>query len=301
MNTILTSTSGGLDARAVEPFFASLRLSGYRDAVVVFAAHVSDDCRAMMRSYQADVIDFDYRGMPTLRSLAARLQHGARMVGKYYRRRRAGENETNYLFFNNARFFCYQDYLKGLKEKPGFVLLADIRDIVFQSDPFSFPFERGLSVATECVSRRIMQSWCAIKGMAESVGAVETLRMARRNIICAGTTVADYETMMAYLEWMTASMRRRFFWGLLEGIDQGLHTALVHRRRITPTHRYVNWRGPFLTMDSEVVLPKNKNGEGYLCNDDGTVVPIVHQYDRVAALYRPGEARPACWKLYHEN
>ena len=298
MNTILTSTSGGLEAAAIEPFFYSLRASGCKADVVVFAANISAECQALLKQYQATVVDFDYRGMPSLRSLSDRLRAGSRAAYRYYRRPRADAKEHAYLFFNNARFFCYRDYLLNMREKPGLVFLSDLRDVVFQTDPFSWPFQPGISVAVECTSRKIKDSWAAVKGLLESTSVRETCRLARHDIVCAGTTMADYGTMMKYLELMTAGINRRFFWGLLDGIDQGLHTYFTHNRLISPTHYYTNWTGPFLTMDSEVVLPKHKNAEGYLCNEDGSIVPIVHQYDRVKGLYQPGEKVPPCWKYY---
>jgi hypothetical protein len=80
-----------------------------------------------------------------------------------------------------------------------------------------------------------------------------------------------------------------------------LHTYFALKRLITPLQCYTNWNGPFLTMDREVVQPQSKNAEGYLCNRDGSVIPIVHQYDRVKNLYAAGEKRPACWKLYKSS
>jgi hypothetical protein len=298
MNLILTSTSGGLAAEEIEPFFHSLRLSGYDERVVVLASNISSECRALLKTYSADIVDFDYRGIPTLSRRSDRLRQGFRKVREYYRGHRSGEKEFAHLFFNNARFFRYRDYVLSLREKPDRILLADIRDIVFQAHPFSFPFQSGLSVASENTRRKIIHSRCALKGMFESVGLLETCRSLRRNIICAGTTVADHDTLLRYLELMVSGIKRRFFFALLEGIDQGLHTHCVHNRMIPPVHCYTNWNGPFLTLDSEVVLPKNKNREGFLCNEDGSVIPIVHQYDRVKELYRAGETRPECWKLY---
>jgi hypothetical protein len=298
VNTILTSTSGGLDAAAIKPFFHSLRLSGCNDEVVVFASDISPECRALLKDYQAKVVDFDYRGIRFFHGRSQRLSQGFKAVYRYYRTHRAGQKEPAYLFFNNARFFYYRDYLSGLRDKPDRVLLADIRDVVFQSNPFSYPFLPGISVASENTKRKIIHSRGAIKGMFESVGLLETCRFLGREIICAGTTLADFETMLKYLDRLTSGIRRRFFYALLDGIDQGLHTYFAHQRVITPLHCYTNWNGPFLTMDREVVLPQNKNHEGYLCNQDGSVIPIVHQYDRVKSLYRPDEKRPACWALY---
>jgi len=296
MNTILTSTSSGLDADAIEPFFYSLRLSGYQDDVVVFASRISGECRALLQKYRATVIDFDYRGMPILRSRSRRLFWYLKMILGYYGSHRWSEKDFRYLIINCSRFFCYRQYLSGLPNKPGFVLMADIRDIVFQRDPFSFPFQPGLSVTTEC--RKIIQSRGAIKQLWETVGWRETWQLARRDIVNCGTIVADFDTTMKYLDLLTSYFNRSFFWSLIEGIDQAMHTYFVHKQLLAPIHYYYNWNGPFLTLDSEVVLPQHKNREGLLCNQDGSVIPLVHQYDRIKELYRRDEARPACWKYY---
>jgi hypothetical protein len=298
VNTILTSTSGGLDARDIEPFFSSLRLTGYRGAVIVFVSNVSPACRALLEDYQARTVDFDYRGIPTLQNRTQRVWQGLKGAWNYYRSQPRGRQEPAFLFFNNSRFFAYHDYLLRVRDKPGLVMLADIRDVVFQRDPFSFPYQPGLSVASENTRRRIIHSRGAIKGMFESVGLLKTCRCLRHTIICAGTTIADYATMMRYLELITSDIKKRFFYALFDGIDQGLHTYYAHHQPIAPVQCFINWHGPFLTLDREVILPECKNHEGYLCNRDGSVIPIVHQYDRVKELYRPGETRPECWKLY---
>jgi hypothetical protein len=298
MNAILTSTSGGLSAAAIEPFFHSLRLSGCQDDVVVVASRISGETSALLSRYGARVLDLDYQGRPVVLNRAQRLRWTARLLSHYWRRRLGRKPDFRYAIFNCARFYSCYDYLAGLAVKPEFVMLADIRDVLFQRHPFSFPFQPGLSVATE---RRVnRQSWCAIKMLLESVGPVETWRMAPLDIVNCGTIVADYPTMMKYLEQVTAHFHRRFMWAVLEAIDQAVHTYIVHQQLVSPVHRFFNWNGPFLTLDNEVVRPGDKTKEGYLCNRDGSVVPIVHQYDRVQNLFRPGETRPACWNLYRQ-
>jgi hypothetical protein len=191
---------------------------------------------------------------------------------------------------------CYRDYLANLTEKPQFILMADVRDVVFQSNPFAYPFPAGLSVASECVRSSIGSSRGNAKWLWEVAGIRELRRLSGRTPICSGTTVGDYATIQPYLELMTTHLRRKFFWGMFDAIDQGLHNYFVHNQMVAPLRIYTNWNGPFLTLDSEVVSPEQKNPEGFLCNRDGSVVPIVHQYDRIKNLYRPGEPRPECWQ-----
>ena len=184
------------------------------------------------------------------------------------------------------------------RKRRALVLLADVRDVVFQSNPFSFPFPPGLSAASECTRGTIRQSHGNKKWLWEAVGWRQMRRLTGKTAVCAGTTLADHATMTKYLELMTSHLNRRFFWALFDSIDQGLHNYFVHNRLIAPLTIHTNWNGPFLTGDSEVVGPKNKNREGYLCNDDGSIIPVVHQYDRIPGLFKPGEAKPQCWKFY---
>jgi hypothetical protein len=203
------------------------------------------------------------------------------------------------LIVNCWRFFGFKNYLVSLKVKPHFILLADVRDVVFQSNPFSAPLMPGISVASECVSSTIGRSRGNSKWLWEAAGFRQMRKLADFTPVCSGTTLADYRTMMNYLEMMTEHLNRSFFWGMFDAIDQGLHNYFVHNHMIAPLRVFTNWNGPFVTLDSEIVLPENKNSEGYLCNRDGSIIPIVHQYDRIKELYKSGETKPPCWKFYH--
>lgn len=66
---------------------------------------------------------------------------------------------------------------------------------------------------------------------------------------------------------------------------------------IKPLQIHTNWHGPFLTLDSETVRLGNKNADGWLCNQNGSVVPIVHQYDRIKGLYQKNETVPPVWQF----
>jgi hypothetical protein len=295
MNLVLTSIYG-LSTEIVEPFFYSLRLSGYTDQTVAIVTHITDDCRSMLTRYEATVIESEYHGLPmTYASLARRLRLAPGAIYRAYWKHR---RDVRCLLVNCWRFFRFQEYLQHTAASPAFVLLADVRDVVFQGNPFSYAFPPGLSAASERAGGTIGQSRGNSKWLWEAAGTRELRRLADRTPVCSGTIVADGPTMRRYLDLMTEYLRRRFFWGLFDAIDQGLHNYFVHNRMITPLRVFENWDGPFLTLDSEVVTPERKTPEGFLCNRDGTRVPIVHQYDRVRDLYREGEPRPACWKFY---
>ena len=285
----------GMNAEAIEPFFHSLRISGYADEIVVFAASIPEESRALLRKHKATVVDVENRGVPvTYASLGGKLCRApVALYRAYWKYRR----DVSCLIVNCWRFFRFRDYLRLLPKLPEFVLLADVRDVVFQSDPFSFAFAPGLSAASEHCGSTIGQSRGNAKWLWEVGGLGQLRKHARATPICSGTIVADGSTMRDYLELMTEHLRRCYFWGLFDAIDQGLHNYFVLNQMIEPLRVFENWQGPFLTLDSETVTPERKTREGYLCNRDGSLVPIVHQYDRVRDLFQPGEPRPECWRV----
>jgi hypothetical protein len=294
MNLVMTSIFG-MNAEAIDPFFRSLRTSGYRDEIVVFVAAIPEESRELLRSHQATVIDVENRSLPvTYASLGKKLCLAPAVVFRAYWKFR---RDVSCLIVNCWRFFRFHSYLQTLPKQPDYVLLADVRDVVFQSDPFAFRFPPGLSVASERSGGTIGQSRGNSKWLWECAGYRQWRKLSGCTPVCSGTIVADGATMKRYLELMTQHLRRSYFWGLFDAIDQGLHNYFVHNRMIAPLQIFENWQGPFLTMDSEVVTPERKTREGYLCNRDGSVVPIVHQYDRVKNLYHPGEPLPECWKF----
>ena len=292
-NLVLTSVYG-LSAEKVEPFLYSLRHCGCTDDLVVFANQISPECRAMLLQYQARLVEFESFGSQlAYAGLAERLASIPRAAYRAYVQHR---RDVRCLIINCWRFFGFFEYLNQLQNKPDYVLLSDIRDVVFQANPFVF--SPGLSVASECVRGTIRSSPGNSKWLWEAAGFLELIKLGKCTPVCAGTTAADYPSMIKYLAFMTEQLRKRYFWGLFDGVDQGLHNYLVYNRLVQPLHLQTNWNGPFLTLDSETVSPRNKTKDGYLCNEDGSVIPIVHQYDRIKDLFQKGKPRPPCWKFY---
>ncbi len=301
MDMVLTSIYR-LGAKTIEPFFRSLRLSGFTGPVVVLVAEIPEDCRTLLRRYDTTVVDIEYNGLPlSYLSLASKLWQSPKVIYRAYLKGGFWKKDSSRLLINCWRYFCARDYLGKLTRRPEFVLLADVRDVVFQSDPFTYPFKPGLSAASECTRGTIGGSRGNLKWLWEVAGWREMRRLSDRAPICSGTTMADDATMTAYLDLMTQHMRRCYLWGLFDAIDQGLHNYFVHNRMIEPLHLCFNWKGPFLTLDSEIIRPESKNRDGYLCNSDGSVIPIVHQYDRIKDLYRQGEPTPACWNFLNNT
>ncbi len=178
----------------------------------------------------------------------------------------------------NYRHYLYLDFLRRNSSIDA-VMLSDVRDVFFQSDPFEMLDEK-ITVAVEDMT---------IEGCAINSNWIRTIfgqdyfdSVAKRKIICAGTTIGNYESILAYEEEMIVLLEK---WhnGLDSGesnmvIDQAIHNywCLQHKDSIIYSN---NETGSILTMGHTQNFRFNR--EGNLINSQGEPYSVIHQFDRV--------------------
>jgi hypothetical protein len=249
---IITSITG-YRVEQVDPFFRTLRL--YYDGPVVVLAGVID---TPMREYlKRQKVDIHY----------------------------AGQLNVNRYHWNNFRFLFLNMLLDNsqidLKHAP-WTLHCDCRDVIFQANPVESRwlgfYPSAIHVALE--NNFIKSSRGNLKWMLRTMGLWKTFLMRNCRVSCAGTTIADPSSLRSYVDLMAEGILRRPFIGRWSGTDQALHNWLLWQNPFNLNiHYHPNWQGQFLTLDSEKL--RNKDAQGRWINGDGTVIPIIHQWDRV--------------------
>lgn len=177
------------------------------------------------------------------------------------------------------------DYLPYLEEHDwANVMLADTRDVVFQVNPSTEMRARsGLCVGIETPLYTLGSEFWNSRWIKAVYGARTLAELADRPVSCAGVTFGDGAAMRAYVRAMSRELLARPFRSTWHGTDQAVHNVLLWTGRLGTFHRMQSLHGPIATLnatpvdDLEVV-------DGRLRNDDGTVVCVVHQYDRVDGL-----------------
>jgi hypothetical protein len=190
----------------------------------------------------------------------------------------------------------YYDYL--LKHGRSFanVLITDVKDVVFQRDPFSFLVSERIHVAMENPAIPIGACPWTSRWLLAGYPAEVLERLKDKEMSCAGTTLAPVPLMIRYLELMLveiAAMRDAY-----ECADQAAHNVLLHDGNLDPVERLRNFDGPIVTVGSEPRFALNENEE--LVNRDESVIALVHQYDRHPELVRIFEAKavPSAWRRW---
>jgi hypothetical protein len=176
----------------------------------------------------------------------------------------------------NFRHYLYYDYLLRHHRKFSNVLITDVKDVVFQKDPFGFGIEQKIYVAVENPEIRISGNPWTAKWILKGYDEATLSSLNDKEVICAGTTLAPTPLMMGYLKRLITEFFR--VKNAYKCADQAMHNVIIHTEQVQPFHRCYNFHGPMLTLDTQADYLLN--GAKELVNKDGSVVPIVHQYDR---------------------
>ncbi|RZK23422.1 MAG: hypothetical protein EOO56_05105 [Hymenobacter sp.] len=180
----------------------------------------------------------------------------------------------------NFRHYLYYDYLLKQKGDFGKVLLTDVRDVVFQQDPFSFEMQDALYVAMESRRRNTGDCQYNVEWIQKGYGAEVLAEMAPHVISCAGTTLGPATRIHTYLETLLKEIiTLRDAYGCA---DQAAHNRLLQQDRLGPVVRLYNEDTPVLTVGAELTFALD--AAGYVLDGKGNRPTIVHQYDRHPSL-----------------
>lgn len=165
-----------------------------------------------------------------------------------------------------------------LNERPWVrnALLTDVRDVVFQGDPF-VPEVAGLEFYAECDAPLKAHDF-NMKYLRAVAGDCFAESMAEQPCICVGTVMGPREALSRFcrLILMLGAIPRSEIGGAF-GADQASCNLAVHLGLI---------EGQVFANHSRVATLGMVAGDrlafvdGVICNPDGSASPVVHQYDR---------------------
>jgi hypothetical protein len=262
------------------PFVVSLRQSGYTGDVVLFVNRVDEETKRQLRTHGIELREFHYRG-PEVRNSAYVAWPYVRWLGHlpvpFALKKSILRPIVNVPW---VRMILYYDFLTSAPGRYGQVMLTDVRDVIFQADPFARSPGPGLRAFLEDESMRIGNSQANIQWITELFGQETLERLGPLPISCSGTTIGDAESMRNYLRafievaFTVRSTR-------LNGGDQGIHNFLVHGALKPTTTLLRNGEAEVLTMgylgrEGEFAM----DAEGRLVDAKGQLFNVLHQYDR---------------------
>lgn len=193
----------------------------------------------------------------------------------------------------NWRFFHYLHFLQANRRLFSQVLLTDVRDVVFQTDPFEGVPARCLWFFQE-YSALTLGSEPSNRFWVETAYGSEGLQRIQQNgILCAATMMGGTGSMIEYLRRLTAELiRLTTIAGGGFGSDQAAHNWLYWSGLFPEAEVKENFLGPVATLALEPLERLKFDGRGRLLNHDGRPAPMLHQYDRHPEVVQRITAHP---------
>jgi hypothetical protein len=196
----------------------------------------------------------------------------------------------------SARFLDALQAIEALYPDAATILLSDVRDVVFQAEPFTPP-PAGVEFVIEAEPRTLAEHGANLRWISALAGAGVARSVAGAPCVCSGTILGPREGILRLIRQMLLLMAvPRSAVPASFGADQAAvnliaHWGLVGGASVLPNHRRVATIGMMepgrLTLDPA----------GVIRGVDGGASAIVHQYDRHPALKAAMDAR---WEVAAE-
>lgn len=173
-----------------------------------------------------------------------------------------------------------------LRERPYVrrALMTDIKDVVVQADCFSHLEGDCVQIFQE--DRSMDGDRCTAKWIAQGFGEAAVESMSGVKVVCMGTVLATREAGLRFLE-LIQSMFARY---PCQTADQGTINWLLHKEGDPPyLIRVPNLEGAVATLPSDgVAVGKIEMRDGLIVRrSDGSVIPVVHMWDRWEKTKQP--------------
>jgi hypothetical protein len=186
------------------------------------------------------------------------------------------------------RYFAYEQIVRKNPDIDR-VFLTDVGDVVFQGDPFSMLPEAGLvsfledSTIGAC---RHNATW-----IRDAYGQNRLDELADQPVSCSGTVAGDRANMLRYLEAMCRELRAHQAKSF--GSDQGHHNHLIHGELAGIATLVENRAGAVQTLHHQQRFEFDRLGR--LINRDGSVCPVIHQFNRHPVFFPLFGINPAAY------
>lgn len=182
-----------------------------------------------------------------------------------------------------ARYFHYADYLAGCAGCCH-VLLSDVRDVVFQEDPFK-GVTSGLYLGMESDELTIATEPFDRDWILDAYGEDVLRKIGDMQISCSGVTLGDLSSIRRYVDLIIRESLGIPFRKMKKKIyDQAFHNKLLHFNELGQVKLCQPLESRIATLGCMKTEKFVLSDQGHLLNMDGTVASIVHQYDRHDAL-----------------
>ncbi len=248
-------------------FVCSLRQTDYKDEVILFVSpDIDQPTRDSLARHSVKFIEVD-SSSPYLNGLPPDVYKDPTFLSK--------------LPPSVYRILVFYNFLMEKGSDYNYILLTDVRDVVFQKDPFAFAICNKMCFFMESRSLLLKDSdWNALWIVATF--GVKVLYDKGDNLIsCIGTVIGPMPRMIAYLALLVKYLKDVQVF-MMFGIEQAAHNYVILNKEVDDFLVFYTEDGPIATLSSYKEIQQDENG--YYLNSNNDLANVVHQYDRHPSL-----------------
>jgi len=183
----------------------------------------------------------------------------------------------------SARFFYFRDYLAAHPEYD-VVMITDVRDVLFQDDPFALDLQDGITVFEEFPGTPLGDQQNNAYWIEALYGPDALRRLSDNPVLCIGVMMGATSAMIEALDVLLPDMLTRYIgWGTDQGV-LNFHARVGH---LPSVHIHPFGSGAALHMGIAPPTTISVDAAGRVLNAEGQVCPVLHQYDRHPDLRVP--------------
>ncbi|MEQ1065881.1 lipooligosaccharide outer core biosynthesis glycosyltransferase GtrOC6 [Acinetobacter sp. XH1741] len=178
-----------------------------------------------------------------------------------------------------SRFFEYKEIIESHSDA-SHVLLSDVRDVFFQSNPFK-NLGKGLFVGMENPDFTIGTEQYNRKWILDAYGESFYNIAKDEQVSCSGVTIGDHESIRVYIGKMIEEFCKQPYQKMSERIyDQAMHNKLLINKELAGVTRCQPFESIIVTLGLYPIDQIAVNDQGFIINHNQEIIPIVHQHDR---------------------
>ena len=157
------------------------------------------------------------------------------------------------------------------------ILMCDVRDTIFQQYPFPEKMGSDICCFEEYPDFKISDRDYSKKWIADHYGEDILRKLGDKPIICAGAILGTHDGCLRFLRTTKSYLwQHHHHWVS----DQTVLNYLIYMNYLSGVKVVPFGEGSVMHIG---IAPRNKihiRADGKILNNDGTVCPVIHQYDR---------------------